>query len=137
MTPKLSSLILCDGMHANPTTGKHIIVGTFYRIGYHTFPFGMPPFTIYVALTNGHGVVHNRIEIVEDDDVTIIAKSNDFIITLKSPLETGEAQINFPAGIPIRRPGALFLKLYSNGEALEGRRIEVIKTAPHGVDAGK
>ncbi len=50
--PQLLAWLTCDGVHIDPGTGKHTILGVFSDIHAHTFPFAHPFMIWFLTLTD-------------------------------------------------------------------------------------
>ena len=49
--PYCLAMVLCDGVHCDPATGKHTLLGTFSTVGAPEFPAPVK-FCIYFAITD-------------------------------------------------------------------------------------
>ena len=56
-SPTVLALIIADAVVSDAATGKHYIAGTFQTLAAVEFPAVLPGFAIYLAVTEGHGMV--------------------------------------------------------------------------------
>src|SRR5271157_5630994 len=66
-TPTLINLLLCDGAHRDPSTGKWTLLGLFNSLTSKGFPATQPQMVCYVAVTNVKGKIPLRLQIVPGD----------------------------------------------------------------------
>lgn len=65
--PQLLAWITCDGVHIDPATGKHTILGVFSNIKGHRFPVTHPFMVWFLSLTDcAAGPHHIRISMGQD-----------------------------------------------------------------------
>lgn len=50
--PTLLNWITCDGVHIDPSTGKHTLLGVFSSIGSNRFPITYPFMVWFLTVTN-------------------------------------------------------------------------------------
>lgn len=56
--PQLLAWVTCDGVHLDPSTGKHTLLGVFSNIGSPQFPFVQPFMIWFLTLTDCSPGVH-------------------------------------------------------------------------------
>src|SRR5262249_16753697 len=68
MSPPIPlALLICDHVWRDPNSGKHSLLGTFSGLGSSTFPL-VANLTVYFAVTEGHGSLPVRMELVDVDE---------------------------------------------------------------------
>ena len=67
-------MILCDGVHVDPETGKRTYLGHFQSRKAKEFPFVMPRIVVALSLTECQPTTQLRIEVVTSDDGEVIFK---------------------------------------------------------------
>jgi hypothetical protein len=65
--PDPIALILCDGVHVDPTAAKMSLVGLFTSLRFPSFPTPVHRFTAYAALYGGEGEGRMRLDIKRAD----------------------------------------------------------------------
>lgn len=123
--PYALAMIVCDGIHRDPSTGKHTLLGTFSSIAALGFPVTHPGMAVFISLTDGRGKTPLSLKLVSaDEDVKIFEAGLE--VEFKDPrtvveLSTAIGNITFP------RPGEYRLQLLSGNEPLMERRLVVVK----------
>ncbi|MFN0053167.1 MAG: DUF6941 family protein [Planctomycetales bacterium] len=121
------AMIVCDGLWRDPYTGKTTIIGTFSTIGGRSFPLRHPHLSVYVSLTDGHGKMTIRLELVDVDEVRppILSLSEEF--DFNDPRMIFEI-CYFAPNIVFPSDGEYRLKLIAREEFIIERRILVVDT---------
>jgi hypothetical protein len=70
--PDPVALILCDGVHVDPTAAKMSLVGLFTSLRFPSFPTPARRFTAYAALYGGEGEGRMRLEVKRADTEALI-----------------------------------------------------------------
>src|SRR5580704_6105875 len=66
--PMPLTLLICDGAHRCPATGKWTLLGLFNSIQAHEFPTQHGQMIAYLALTDANGRIPIRFQIVDDEE---------------------------------------------------------------------
>lgn len=102
-TPQLLCWLMCDGVHIDPATGKHTILGIFSNIRASQFPMAYPSMIWFLTLTDVTVGPHKlRITMGKplDEPQTLIEREFES----KSPLHRINL-INQIAGLRFSAPG--------------------------------
>jgi len=128
--PYCLAMVLCDGVHRDPSTGKFTILGTFSSFASASYPAQIN-LCIYSAITDGLGPVTLRIQLIraeagivdaQDESelpgrVFIVKRDMDF----HSPFAVVESAIGMQTELP--EPGQYHCELWANEELLMSRRL--------------
>lgn len=131
--PIALAMLLCDGLHVDPGTGKKTILGIFTSVGSMVYPFKLPQFVVFVSLTDGRGKMPVEVRVVKmaieiDDPDTTVASTK-----LEMPVEDPLAVIDFAMvlqGVEFPEPGEYRVQLWACGEYIISRRIMAIMPQP-------
>jgi len=116
------AMVVCDTVWRDPYTGKFTIIGTFSAIGGESFPLIHPIFSVYIALTDGHGKVPILLELVD------VNEESDSIFSFQQEFEFQDPRIVCEivfahANVLIPKAGEYRLKLFASNEFILERRI--------------
>jgi len=119
------ALLICDGAHRDPATGKWTLLGLFNTLQVAQFPFHMPQMIAYLAMTDAQGKVPIKVKIVDSDEIhdPLFIQENEFPI--KDPRVVTDIVIGI-RGVSFPKPGEYRLQVFANQEFLVERRIDVI-----------
>ncbi|MFH1706544.1 MAG: hypothetical protein ABIF71_01300 [Planctomycetota bacterium] len=67
------AMVLCDGIIIDKRTEKKSLIGIFSNMVAGKFPFRAQHFSIYIALTDGHGQYEGRLVCTDQNGVEIFA----------------------------------------------------------------
>ena len=121
------AMVICDAIHQDRATGKRTLLGCFSTIGAPAFPASHPLLAAYVALTDGHGEVPIKLQLVDVDEAEEPLAEAEGKVKFTDPRVVVEIGLHL-AGIVFPRPGEYRLQLYGAGELLIERRILLIET---------
>jgi hypothetical protein len=107
----------------DPHTGKYSLLGTFSAIGSAVFP-AVSSFSVYFVVTDGHGELPVRIELVDVDEERPVVFSAEAKFQFANPLQVVEGSFAFDR-LEIPEPGEYCLKLFIAGELVMGRSLHV------------
>lgn len=116
--PQLIAFTLCESVITDAHTGMYSIINIFDTIFHSRFPAQHRPMRIFMALSNGHGKVEGRVQMMDLSDARIIASvpvALNFEDTLR-PL-----RFHFDFSVEIPRPGRYAIELFLEGEMLASR----------------
>lgn len=118
------SIIVCDQIHSDPSTGKKTILGIFSAIGAVEFPCKHPRMGVFIELTGGHGRFPFEFKIVdcnEEFDPLFQAFGDIEFSDPRAVLEMGFEITN----LEFRQPGEYRCQVFANNEFLIERRLLV------------
>ena len=125
--PYCLAMVLADGTHRDPETGKITILGTFHSVHARNLPAPLD-FAVYFAVTDCLGRSKLRIEFVDelqhlDDDSEGPIYSAEIDIESDDPLSMIEVVVNIH--VDIEREGVYYCELYARDAPLMSRRVIV------------
>src|SRR5579862_6036280 len=97
------TLLVCDHVWRDPHTGKYDLLGTFAAIGSSVFP-AVTSLAVYFAVTEGHGELPVRIELVDVDEERPAVFSEEGIFLFADPQQVVEGCFAFDR-LEIPEPG--------------------------------
>jgi len=132
--PYCLAMILCDGVHRDPTTGKFSVLGIYDTFASREYP-ALVDLKVYFAITDGIGNCDIRLQMVSADSEPIVATevndSDDEIEGLVfqigseqefgSPLVVHEQVVQVQFYLPA--PGMYLCELWANDNPLMTRRF--------------
>src|SRR5713226_106678 len=68
LVPQPLAMIMCDLIWLDSYSGKHSLLGCFSQLNSSRFPFTHDRMSVYVLLTEGHGNVKLRLQLVDVDE---------------------------------------------------------------------
>ena len=128
--PKALSMMLCDAVWRDPSTGKTFIQGGFTAVTAREFPCSIPRFCAYIALTEICGEIPIKIRLVHldgDDTDPKEISSAQAKVNSDDPLAVAEGECVFQ-DVVLEKPGEYRLVLECDGEPLLERRLVAIPT---------
>jgi len=126
--PLLLGLIVCDTAIREEGTHKLSLIGTFNGLFASRFPCVHPFMAVYVALTDGRGLVPCSLRLAE-------IETNKEVMCLKGQVKfddpRGVAEMVFPLhGVRFERAGEYAIEFVADGEMLGTRRLRVQPAPP-------
>ncbi|HEY3320759.1 MAG TPA: hypothetical protein VGP72_09875 [Planctomycetota bacterium] len=123
--PILLALVLCDTIIREASTNKVSLIGTFNGIYANTFPCTHYSLSIYIAITEGRGVVPCKLRMTSLD-------SNKLIFDLPGQIEfsgpTSISELVFQLQqIRFEHPGVYAIEFWADGELLGSRKLSAQK----------
>ena len=128
--PYCLSMLLCDGVHHDPGTGKFFVLGTFSTFSAKAFPAKIR-FCTYFAITDGLGAITIRLQLVSaaGEPIDALNEESDpnriFMLkvekTFDNPLAVMEGVFGVETVLPT--PGLYHCELWGNSEVLMSRRL--------------
>lgn len=122
--PYCLAMVVCDGIHRDPGTGKWTILGTFSVLAAKAFPAKHPIIAIYLAMTDGRGKTPLKIDLVTADEQDTIGEV-EIEANFADPRAVIEGVMAF-RDVEFPRPGEYRFRLHANGEYLMERRLVVL-----------
>jgi|SRR5579872_3334478 len=120
--PFCLAMVVCDNFHRDPSTAKYTLIGTFSGLAGPEFPLIHPHITIYVALTDGHGKMPLRLEMIDVDEEREPVFHFDGRVTFASPKDVVEICFKTPE-VSVPEPGEYRLRLFANREFIMERSV--------------
>ena len=130
--PQVLSMMLCDAVWRDPSTGKTFIQGGFTALTAPEFPCALAKFSAYIAMTQISGAVPINLRLVFVDDDGTDPKdisSAQAKVDSHDPLAVAEGEFLFH-DVVFDRPGEYRFVLECDGNTLLERRLVAI---PRGV----
>ena len=130
--PQVLSMMLCDAVWRDPSTGKTFIQGGFTALTAPEFPCAVAKFSAYVALTQIHNAVAINLRLIllsEDGSDPRDVSSAQANVDSRDPLAVAEGEFLFQ-DVVFERPGEYRFVLECDGDTLLERRLVAI---PKGV----
>jgi hypothetical protein len=121
--PKVLAMLLADRAHLDPATRKLSLFGIFDGFAGPRLPV-VPRLVVYVALTEGRGIVPFTLRIVDADEADEPAHEFAGEVTFPDSLHV-TAIVHDVQGLPFRRAGHYRVQLLVRGHVLFERRLEV------------
>ena len=128
--PYCLALVLCDGFHRDPSTGKFTLLGTFETFAAPSYPAQIR-LAIYFAVTDGVGNCGLRVQLVDAKAGIIDANLEGNVqgrvfgiktdVNFDNPLAVSEHALEI--GIVIPHPGVYHCELWANDSMLMQRRL--------------
>ena len=124
-TPQALTMMLCDSVWRDPSTGKTFIQGGFTALTAPEFPCALSKFSAYVALTQIRSTVAINLRLVllsEDGSDPKDVSSAQAKVDSSDPLAVAEGEFLFQ-DVVFERPGEYRIVLECDGEPLLERRL--------------
>ncbi len=132
-TPQALTMMLCDSVWRDPSTGKTFIQGGFTALTAPEFPCVLSRFSAYVALTRISSAVPINLRLVllsEDGSDPKDVSSAQANVDSRDPLAVAEGEFVFQ-DVVFERPGEYRLVLECDGETLLERRLVAVPGSGH------
>ena len=125
VVPYPLAMVVSDAVHADPSTGKKTILGTFSSILATAFPAVHPALAVFLAFTDCVGKIPLRLCLVTVDD------EGDPVFDVSSEVQSSDRRAVIEAvfqlnGVLFPEPGEYRLQAHACGQFLIERRILVI-----------
>jgi hypothetical protein len=122
------AMVIADAIWRDPGTGKRTILGCFSSIVASEFPMVHPQLAVYVAVTDGHGTMPVKLQIVDAEDEGRIILVAEGDVEFPNPKVIVEMDYHF-AGVSFPSPGEYRIQLFAQGQFLLERLIFVEQAA--------
>ncbi len=121
--PDLLYSVLCDEVRREDN-GKLMLLGLFEQIAVGGFPTQHPGCCVINKWCNGEGRYTQQTRFVDQDDRILVAGE-------VVPFELSSMDVHFTAvqmfgGLPVMRPGKLFIEVLLNGELKQRYALHVL-----------
>ena len=125
--PNALNMLICDGAHRDPGSGKWTLLGLFNSINSSGFPTSHPQMVVYLALNNVNGKVPLRFQIVASD------RKEEPLFKIEAELTVGDPRVVADLVVPIRgvtftKPGDYLLQVFANNQFVTERVITAALT---------
>ena len=77
--PVCKAILLCDSVNMDDSTELADILGVFSKLGLERFPSPIPPFIVYLQLTNGVGRYRLTVEVHDLHNGEVLFRIEAFI----------------------------------------------------------
>ncbi len=125
--PIVTNMLICDGAHRDPGSGKWTLLGLFNSITSKGFPITHQQMVCYVAVTNVKGKIPLRLQIVPSDRKDEVFYRVEADLTVNDP--KGVAELVIPVQrVTFVRPAEYMLQVYGNNQFLDERSIIVAQS---------
>lgn len=125
------AMVVCDSIWRDPSSGKSTILGTFSAIAGSDFPLTIPEIGVYIALTDGHGKVPLKLQLIDIKDEQVVLHVAEGELTFEDPRSVAELAFHL-SDITFREPGEYRFQLFCGDVLLLERRILIMN--PEEVD---
>src|SRR5580700_10367294 len=95
--PTIANMLICDGAHRDPGSGKWTLLGLFNSINSKGFPITHPQMFCYVAVTGVKGKIPLRLQFVAAD------RKEEAIYKIEAELTVNDPKGVAELVIPIQR----------------------------------
>lgn len=119
------AMVVCDAIWRDPASGKSTILGTFSAITGSDFPLTLPEIAVYVALTDGHGTINLKLQLVDVNEEHEPLNFAEGELDFDDPRSVAELAFHL-TNITFPEPGEYRFQLYSASELLMERRILIM-----------
>ena len=123
--PIVLALVLCDSTIREEGTHKLSLIGTFNGIYSPVFPCTHPCISVYIAITEGRGVVPCKLRMVSLEDNSIIFELPGQI-EFGGPTSVGELVFQLQQ-VRFEKAGAHAIEFWAGDDLLSSRRLMVQK----------
>jgi hypothetical protein len=121
--PVVNAMLACDGVHLDPGTGKHTLLGVFDAVAPSGYPSHIDSAAIYVSLTNMKGAYAFELSWLRGDteeELALVAAVHK--VRVSSPLERLVLSFDVDS-LPLPVPGRFILRLRVNGRHIQDYAI--------------
>lgn len=123
--PFALSMILCDAVHIDESTGKAFILGCFGSIGAETFPAQHPRMTVFAEVTDCRGTTPFLVRVIDVDERHPPLAEATTEVEMPDPLQTGMLVLPLE-DLVFPEPGEYRVQLFSGHAPLIERRLLLI-----------
>jgi hypothetical protein len=127
LEPNCAALVVCDYVHVDPVSDRFTTLGTFQEIVADAFPLTLANLGVYVALTDGRGLVTIRLQIVDVDEERLPVWDYVGEADLTDPQAPFELGVN-GSDVEFAQPGIYRVQLLVDGATLMERSIVLLST---------
>jgi len=123
--PDLLYSVLCDQVRREDN-GKLMLLGLFEQIAVGGFPAQHPACVIVNKWCNGDGIWKQKTRFVDEDD-NVLVEGDDVQFQLEG-MNAHFTAVQMFAGLPLPRPGRVFVEVLLNGELKQRYALHVMST---------
>jgi len=125
--PIVNAMLVCDRVITEAATNKKSLIGIFENINAFQFPCVHHMLAVYIKLTDANGVYNFRLELVDLDDDSPVAKAEiPKEINISDPLKTHDLVFNLGA-LKFNHSGKYEFRIFANNEILGQKTFMVNK----------
>ena len=125
--PIVNAMLVCDRVITEASTNKKSLIGIFENINAFQFPCVHHMLSVYIKLTDANGLYKFRLELVDLDDDSAIAKAEiPKEINIQDPLKTHDLVFNLGA-LKFGHPGKYEFRIFANNEIFGQKTFVVNK----------
>lgn len=122
--PVAQAMVVCDAIHADPSTGKFFLLGTFDGLFGTALPIAHPIMCVYVTMTDGMGLVSLRFQIIDAAEEREPIYVEEFQIPWQNPLQVIQ-HVVILQGVQFAEAGAYNFQLKSGDTLIIEKRLMV------------
>jgi len=118
------AMIICDGIHVDPGTGKRTLLGLFSAVVTKEVPVTVGHMAVYVAITECRGKLPVMLQIVDVNEERAPVAKIEGEVELHDPL--GMVEIDMRMGnVVFPTTGEYRVQFYAEGSPIIERRIVI------------
>jgi hypothetical protein len=121
-TPFALSMIICDAVHIDQSTGKAFLLGCFGSIGAEAFPAQHPHMTVFVEVTDCRGRTPFAVRVIDVDERRAPLVEATTEVDMADPLEIRMLILPLE-DLVFPEPGEYRVQLLSGDAPLMERRL--------------
>lgn len=130
--PTVINMLICDGVHRDPGSGKWTLLGLFNSINAATYPVTHPQLFAYVAIAGANGKMPLRFQMVAAD------RKEEPLLKLEAELTVNDPKVVADMVVPIRgctftKTGEYLLQVYADNKFIGERAIILGTTSMPGL----
>jgi hypothetical protein len=121
--PDLLYTVLCDEVRREDN-GKLMLLGLFEQIAVGAFPAHHPGCCVVNKWCNGQGTYKQQTRFIDEDDRVLV--SGETVSFELVAMDAHFTAVQMFAGLPVFRPGKLFVEILLNGELKQRYALHVL-----------
>jgi hypothetical protein len=115
-------MLICDGAHRDPGSGKWTLLGLFNSINAAVYPVTHAQMVAYVAIAGANGKVPLRFQMVSAD------RKEEALFKIEAELTVNDPRVVADMVVPVRgctftKTGEYLLQVYANNRLLGERPV--------------
>jgi hypothetical protein len=122
--PVCKAILLCQSADIDADTGQADIFGVFGELALQTFPNSIPPFIVFLQLTNGFGKYRLIVEVQDLHDGQLLAKTEG-LVDFTEKLVTKNFVISVSL-LFLARPGVYDVVVLADGQEIDRQQFVAI-----------
>ncbi len=121
--PNCRAILLCEKVIKDAFFGTITIVGILTRFGVLSFPGRTASFFIYSQLAHGLGTYDLTIEVIDDKDGRVIARSPAMPLKFSHRTEVHDIIFQIPP-VPLAHAGAYTVGIFADGNEIAAQKFD-------------